>query len=661
MIAEIGHYAMVMALGFSILLAIYPMWGAVRNDVRMMATATPLAFGMFVFTAVAFAALVNAFIEMDFTLQYVAQHTSTQTPLYYRITAVWGAHEGSFLLWCLILAGWTLAVAIFNRAMPHDLTARALSVLGFVSIGFYFFMIVLSNPFDRVLPNFPVEGRDLNPLLQDFGMIYHPPMLYMGYVGFAVVFAYAVAALLKGQLDSVWAKYSRPWTLAAWVFLTVGIVLGSWWAYYELGWGGWWFWDPVENASFMPWLVGTALIHSLAVSEKRNVFKSWSVLLAIAAFSLSLLGTFLVRSGVIVSVHAFASDPSRGLFILGLLILVVGGSLLLYALRVGSVKNTSSFNLISRESLMLTNNIFLSTATVVVLLGTLLPLVHKEIGLGTISIGVPFFNQMFVMLIVPFVFFMGIGPLSRWKQQPAVQLKNKLLVAFAFSITMAFIIPVLLFSEQYPVSYSMVILGLALSFWLVVTTIQEIQLRTYKQTDFVAGLQKLTPNHWGMVLGHLGLAVSIIGITLVQNYSLERDVRMSSGDVIELAGYQFTFNGVEPIQGPNYSGHKGILNVTRKGADVAVLKAEKRFYTITKMVMTEAAIDAGVTRDLYAALGEQMNNGDWALRIYYRPFVRWIWVGGIFMALGGICCMLDKRYRLKRPVKSESDQAVPVV
>ncbi len=644
MIAELGNFSLCLALLCALLLAIYPMWGAWQNQQRWMALAKPLAFGLFVFTAFAYGCLTYSFATDDFTLTYVATNSNSMLPWYYKLTAVWGGHEGSFLLWVLIFSIWTVAVALFSHAIPLQMVARVLSVLGMVAAGFYLFILWASNPFERLLPLFPVDGRDLNPLLQDFGMIIHPPMLYMGYVGFSVAFAFAIAALISGRLDSTWARWSRPWTLAAWSFLTLGIALGSWWAYYELGWGGWWFWDPVENASFMPWLVGTALVHSLAVTEKRKVFKSWTVLLAIAAFSLSLLGTFLVRSGILVSVHSFASDPTRGLFILVILTLVIGGSLLLYALRAGALKSVGRHSLFSRETLLAGNNVFLTAAALVVLLGTLLPLVHKELGLGSISIGAPFFNQMFVVLIVPFVFLLGIGPLSRWKQQSALALRSQLLLAFAISLGAAVLVNVMFDQLAY-----MAVLGMLLACWILVTSVQEVMQRLSAgrpKTDWLNGIKRLGPSHWGMVLGHVGFAVTLIGITLVSNYAVERDVRMAVGDSAELQGYRFELSLIKPVNGPNYQGHAGVVTVYRNGSQVTQLEAQKRFYPVTRASMTEAGIDSGIGRDLFVALGEQLNNGDWAVRLYVKPFVNWIWAGALLMALAGGLCIADKRYRM---------------
>ena len=647
MVGELGNIALTLALLLSILLAVYPLWGSITNNYRLMSTARPLAAGLFAFTAFAYGCLTYSFINDDFSLAYVAQTSNTSLPLYYKVTAVWGGHEGSFLLWVLMLSSWTVAVAIFSRGIPQKMVSQVLSVLGAIGIGFYLFMLLTSNPFASMLPFFPVDGRDLNPLLQDFGMIIHPPMLYMGYVGFSVAFAFAVAALISGKLDSTWARWSRPWVISAWAFLTLGLALGSWWAYYELGWGGWWFWDPVENAAFMPWLMGTALMHSLAVTEKRKVFKSWTVLLAISAFSLSLLGTFLVRSGVIVSVHSFASDPARGLFILGILVVLSGTALGLYAFRASSLKSHGRYTLFSREVLLVGNNLFLCAATLVVLLGTLLPLVHKELGLGSISVGAPFYNQMFTVLIVPFVFILGMGPLTRWKQQSPVALKKQLLLAFGLALSAGLLINFTYDSPTY-----MAGLGLVLSAWIFITSILEVMQRldSLPESHVAANLRKLSPSHWGMVLGHVGFAVTIIGITLVSNYQIERDVRMRTGDSVRLADYIFTFNTISKAQGPNYNADIGNFDVYKHDSLVATLTPEKRLYLVQRMPMTEAGIDSSVFRDVFIALGEPLDDGAWAVRIYVKPFVTWIWAGAGIMALGGLCSLCDKRYRIAKKV-----------
>ncbi len=535
--------------------------------------------------------------------------------------------------------------------MPQESVARVLAVMGLISVGFLLFIIVTSNPFTRTLPHFPIDGRDLNPLLQDPGLIIHPPMLYMGYVGFSVAFSFAIASLMTGRLDTAWARWSRPWTTAAWLFLTVGIALGSWWAYYELGWGGWWFWDPVENASFMPWLAGTALMHSLAVTEKRGTFKAWTVLLAISAFSLSLLGTFLVRSGILVSVHAFASDPARGMFILGFLVFVIGGSLLLFALKGSSVRVRGNFELVSRENALLANNVLLIAALVVVLIGTLLPLVHKQLGLGSVSIGAPFFNTLFAWLMVPFAFLLGIGPLIRWKRDNLSKLIKPMLISGVIALLFGALI-VQLTTEHFS---SMAFMGWVMALWIVCLHAVELYERATHRHTFLAGIGKLQRSHWSMMLGHLGLAVTIIGIAMVQNYSIERDVRLAPGEHFKLQEYEFFFKGLRDKDGPNYDGYIADFEITQNGKYLNTLHAEKRFYRTARSMMTEAAIDRGLTRDLYIAMGERLDdNNAWAVRIYYKPFVRWIWAGALLMALGGALAISDKRYRFRKNAQQEA-------
>ncbi|EKO3384037.1 heme lyase CcmF/NrfE family subunit [Vibrio fluvialis] len=651
MIAEIGHFALILALALAVLLSVLPLVGASKNNHMLMNAARPLSIGMFMMLALSFGILLWAFYTNDFTLQYVASNSNSQLPWYYRLTAVWGAHEGSLLLWVLIQAGWTLAVATLSRGMPQESVARVLAVMGLISVGFLLFIIVTSNPFTRTLPHFPIDGRDLNPLLQDPGLIIHPPMLYMGYVGFSVAFSFAIASLMTGRLDTAWARWSRPWTTAAWLFLTVGIALGSWWAYYELGWGGWWFWDPVENASFMPWLAGTALMHSLAVTEKRGTFKAWTVLLAISAFSLSLLGTFLVRSGILVSVHAFASDPARGMFILGFLVFVIGGSLLLFALKGSSVRVRGNFELVSRENALLANNVLLIAALVVVLIGTLLPLVHKQLGLGSVSIGAPFFNTLFAWLMVPFAFLLGIGPLIRWKRDNLSKLIKPMLISGVIALLFGALI-VQLTTEHFS---SMAFMGWVMALWIVCLHAVELYERATHRHTFLAGIGKLQRSHWSMMLGHLGLAVTIIGIAMVQNYSIERDVRLAPGEHFKLQEYEFFFKGLRDKDGPNYDGYIADFEITQNGKYLNTLHAEKRFYRTARSMMTEAAIDRGLTRDLYIAMGERLDdNNAWAVRIYYKPFVRWIWAGALLMALGGALAISDKRYRFRKNAQQEA-------
>ncbi|MDG6303583.1 heme lyase CcmF/NrfE family subunit [Glaesserella parasuis] len=644
MIAELGNYTLALALSLAILLAILPLVGAHKQNASLMALARPMTWAVFLALSISFGSLFYLFAVNDFTVQYVVNNSNSTLPLEYRLSAVWGSHEGSLLLWIWLLSLWSVAVATFSRQMPEEAIARVLGVMGLVSIGFLVFILFTSNPFNRTFPDFPVDGRELNPMLQDVGLIFHPPLLYMGYVGFSVAFAFAIASLMTGRLDTAWARWSRPWTMAAWVFLTLGIVLGSWWAYYELGWGGWWFWDPVENASLMPWIAGTALIHSLAVTEKRSTFKAWTVLLAILAFSLCLLGTFLVRSGILVSVHAFASDPTRGLYILAYLVVVIGGSLLLYAYQGSKIKSLDNSERYSRESMLLLNNVLLMAFLSVVFLGTILPLIHKQIGLGTISIGAPFFDQMFMILMVPFAFLLGIGPLVKWRRDQVSAIRKPVLISLAVMILLGFGLPYL-FASKITVS---VVLGTMMSVIIVALSLYELHQRATHRHSFLQGILKLSRSHWGMVLAHLGVAMTVFGIAFSQNYSIEKDVRMNVGDKVEILDYSFTFKGIRDSNGANYIGGTADIEIHQNGKYEATLHAEKRFYNVSKMGMTEAAIDWGFSRDLYAALGERLEDGSWGVRLYYKPFIRWIWFGGLFMAIGGILCMMDRRYRLKQ-------------
>ena len=647
MIAELGNYALGLSLAIALLLAALPLWGAEKGNDQLMALARPMTYGLFLALTVAFGALFYAFAVNDFTVQYVVNNSNSNLPLRYRLSAVWGSHEGSLLLWIWLLTLWSTAVAWFSKPLPQEAVSRVLGIMGIVSVGFLLFVLFTSNPFDRTFPNFPVDGRELNPLLQDVGLIFHPPLLYMGYVGFSVAFAFSIASLMTGKLDTAWARWSRPWTMAAWVFLTLGIVLGSWWAYYELGWGGWWFWDPVENASLMPWLAGTALLHSLAVTEKRGSFKAWTVLLAIMAFSLCLLGTFLVRSGILVSVHAFASDPTRGLYILVYLIVVIGGSLGLYAVKGGQIRSRDNAERYSRETMLLLNNILLMTALAVVFLGTLLPLVHKQLGLGSISIGAPFFDQMFLIIMTPFALLLGVGPLVKWRRDQFSSIRTPVVISVILMVIAGFVLPFWL-QDKLTVSS---VLGTMMAVIIVLLSLYELQQRATHRSGFFPGLTKLSRSHWGMFLAHLGVAMTVWGIAFSQNYSVERDVRMNVGDSVEIAGYEYKFQGISNADGPNYAGGKAQVDILKNGKTEAILFAEKRFYTVSKMTMTEAAIDWGLTRDLYVALGESLGDGSWALRLYYKPFIRWIWLGGVFMALGELLCMFDRRYRFSKMLK----------
>ncbi|MEK6662648.1 MAG: heme lyase CcmF/NrfE family subunit [Pseudomonadota bacterium] len=654
MIPELGHFALILALTLALAQGILPLIGAATNQTNFMAVARPAAQGQFVFVAIAFACLAYAFLVNDFSVQYVATNSNTRLPAQYRFAAVWGGHEGSILLWTLTLSVWTLLVTLFSRHLPQEMAARVLGVMGLISVGFLLFMLLVSNPFDRLIPA-AMEGRDLNPLLQDPGMVIHPPILYIGYVGFSVAFAFALAALMGGRLDAAWARWSRPWTTAAWMFLTLGIALGSWWAYYELGWGGWWFWDPVENASFLPWLVGTALIHSLAVTEKRGTFKSWTVLLAITAFSLSLLGTFLVRSGVLTSVHAFATDPKRGVFILIFLAIVIGASLLLFAWRAPKVGLGGKFALISRETFLLANNVLLLVATGAVLLGTLYPLFIDALDLGKISVGPPYFDAVFMPLMAPAIFLMGIGPFARWKEQSLPELAKRLKWAFGVALISALLMPLIIGKWTPLISF-----GLLLAFWVIAAGVYGVWSRLAQTPGvMLSRIAKQTPSWWGMQLAHLGIAIFIIGVTLVKGYETENDVRMNIGSTVTMNNYVFTFRGATQQAGPNYQAWVGDVEISKNGKLVTTMHPEKRNYLATGMAMTEAAIDAGITRDLYVALGEPLENGAWSVRVYHKPFVDWIWGGCVLMALGGLLAISDRRYRLHQRSAKASD-ALPV-
>jgi cytochrome c-type biogenesis protein CcmF len=643
MIPELGQFALILALMVASVQFLVPLVGAHRGIVAWMALARPAAHGQCLFLVLAFAALTASFVNLDFSVVYVANNSNTALPLPYRIAAVWGAHEGSLLLWSLVLSLWMVAVANFSRGLPLAFVARVLAVMGAINIGFLLFMLLTSNPFLRHFP-VPEEGRDLNPLLQDPGLVIHPPMLYMGYVGFSVAFSFAIAALIGGRLDAAWARWSRPWTVVAWLFLTLGITLGSWWAYYELGWGGWWFWDPVENASFMPWLVGTALIHSLAVTEKRDAFKRWTVLLAICAFSLSLLGTFLVRSGVLTSVHAFATDPERGVFILALLTIAIGGSLFLYALRAPRIVDVGRFDLFSREGFLLGNNILLLVAGASVLLGTLYPLVIDALALGKISVGPPYFNAVFVPIMGGLALLLGIGQLSRWKQHPPGELLRRLVPLFGVCVAIALIAALALVDGEKLQTG----IGLLLACWVLGTTVLNIRDRLTHKRD-LAGVTRALPRAFvGMTLAHLGFAASVLGVTFTSLHGLERDMRLATGESVELGGYRFQLEELRDSEGPNYQAIEAKVLVYRGDERITELYPEKRAYRTPGPPMTEAGIDAGLFRDLYVALGEPLGDNAWSVRVQVKPWVRWIWMGGLMMVIGGVLAASDRRYRAAR-------------
>ncbi|MGO1395045.1 MAG: heme lyase CcmF/NrfE family subunit [Halomonas sp.] len=653
LIPEIGHFALIIALLMAMVQAAMPLAGAATRRPLWMAYGQPMAVGQFVFIAIAYGCLTASYMLDDFSVANVANNSNSLLPWYYKFSAVWGNHEGSVLLWSFMLAGWGFAASLFTGNLPRDMVARVMGVMGMVCVGFLLFILITSNPFERLLPNMPQDGADLNPLLQDFGLVVHPPMLYMGYVGFSVVFAFAIAALMGGRLDAAWTRWARPWTNLAWAFLTVGIALGSWWAYYELGWGGWWFWDPVENASLLPWLTGTALVHSLAVTEKRGSFKSWTVLLAISTFSLSLMGTFLVRSGVLTSVHAFANDPARGFFILMLLAITVTLSLLIFALRAPRVSHKVGFNWLSRDALLLVNNIFLVIMTVTVLLGTVYPLILDSLGLGKISVGPPYFNALFVPLTVMMCIFMGLGSVARWKGMQGRVLVRKLWLAGAAALVLGIVMP-LLYRGEWNLFVS---LGIVSALWIVLPMLRDLFDKTRHASSFIAGLRKLSLAYWGMVLGHVGVAVTIVGVAVVSNYNIERNVRMSPGTTVEVAGYQFTMSELTERRGANFLADTAILQVQRgESGSRFTMRPEKRLYLATGMPMTQVALRPGLFRDLYVAMGEDLGDGSWAMRVQYKPFVRWLWLGALLMAFGGLLAVLDKRYR-RATVTRESAKA----
>ena len=659
MIPELGHFALIVALIVALAQGFLPLIGAHQQRPSWIALARPAAVAQAIVIVVAFGCLITSFVQNDFSVLYVTQHSNTLLPLQYRVAAVWGGHEGSLLLWVLMLVMWTLAVALFSKQLPDTMVARVLGVLALLTAGFLLFILFTSNPFERLLPG-AAEGRDLNPLLQDPGLIFHPPMLYMGYVGFSVAYAFAVSALLSGHLDATWARWSRPWTTAAWVFLTLGIALGSWWAYYELGWGGWWFWDPVENASFMPWLVGTALVHSLAVTEKRGSFKNWTVLLAISAFSLSLLGTFLVRSGVLTSVHAFATDPRRGIFILAFLVTVIGSSLALFAWRAPRVGLGGRFSPLSRESLLLTNNVLLVVACASVLLGTLYPLLIDALGAGKLSVGPPYFDSVFAPLMIPALFLMGVAPFARWKQASFRELACTLRSAFLIAVVVGLVTP--FFFGQWK---AQVALSLLLAAWIMLSSLLNIISRvqtTRAGQSFIRAASKQPRSFFGMHLAHSGIAVFVVGVAMVNGYQSEKDVKMEIGDTVSVGAYTFRFNGVRQQNGPNYMALVGDVDLLKDHRHIRKMHPEKRSYVSSSMPMTEAAIDSGFLRDVYVSLGEPIDKSRpeaaWAVRVYYKPFVDWIWGGCVLMGLGGLLAITDRRYRIKPQTSSDLADAL---
>jgi cytochrome c-type biogenesis protein CcmF len=651
-IPEIGQFALVLALSLAICQAILPLVGAHRGDESMMGVARTAATGHFLFVAVAFACLTWAFVNDDFSVLYVANHSQLALPTIYKVSAVWGAHEGSLLLWILILAAWTVAVARFSAGVPKAFSARVIGVLGFLSVGFLLFALLTSNPFERLVPA-AADGGDLNPLLQDPGLAIHPPLLYIGYVGFSVAFAFAIAAMISGDLDRTWAKWTRPWTTLAWLFLTLGIALGSWWAYYELGWGGWWFWDAVENASFMPWLIGTALIHSLAVTEKRGLFKSWTLLLAITAFSLSLLGTFLVRSGIIVSVHAFASDPTRGRFILAFLAIVVIGALILYAWRAPSLDSDAGFGLLSRETFLLLNNVLLVVATALVLIGTLSPLVIEMATGGKISIGPPWFDVAFLVPMIPLVLLLGMGMHAAWRTQEKSSWGRTLRIPLIAAIVLGVVIPLFVYGR---VSLLLVV-GCGAAVWITASALIPI-VRSLRREKGAAGISR---SMLGMSVAHLGMGLFVIGVTVVSAFGVESDRALRPGDSVEVAGYEFEMKELRNVQGPNFSALEAEIEIRNDGEYVATVRPQKRQYLVQRSPMTEAGIRAGLDKDLFVALGDSLGDGGWSVRIQYKPLIRFIWLGALIMALGGLIAISDRRYRVnvleKTAVRTDAKEA----
>jgi len=637
MIPEIGHFALILALSLALCQGILPLVGAYRGNKSLMDVARPAAVGQLVFVAISFGCLAWSFLQSDFSVLYVANHSQIALPDIYKFSAVWGAHEGSLLLWILLAGFWTVSVGRYSHHLPPEFAARVIGVLGLLSVGIILFTLLTSNPFERLIPA-PADGADLNPLLQDFGLAIHPPILYVGYVGFSVAFAFAIAAMLTGNLDQSWARWTRPWTTWAWAFLTVGIGLGSWWAYYELGWGGWWFWDPVENASFMPWLVGTALIHSLAVTEKRGLFKSWTLLLAISAFSLSLLGTFLVRSGILVSVHAFATDPARGIFILSFLGVVIGGALALYAWRAPGLDSTAGFRPSSRETFLLLNNVLLVIAATLILLGTLSPLVMEVLEMGKISIGPPWFGIAFAIPMVPLVLLMGVGMHTAWRHQAFEPLMKQLRIPAIIALVVGGAIPTFVYG-RFGV---LVTIGSIAAVWVAITALLPI-IRSVRRKP---GTAPITRAMLGMSVAHLGVAFFVFGVTIVSAFSIETDHRMIPGEPVEVAGYEFELRNLKNTNGPNYRAVEGEIDVTKNGEFIAQLRPQERTYIVQQSPMTEAGILAGLNRDLFVALGESLGSDAWSVRLQYKPMIRFIWLGCLIMAFGGIIAASDRRYRM---------------
>jgi cytochrome c-type biogenesis protein CcmF len=633
MIPEIGQFALILALLLSVAQAFFGIAGAWKKQDRWMRAVIPAVSGQFVMLALAFGCLVWSFVHNDFSVKLVAGHSNTALPIYYRVAGTWGNHEGSLLFWVFVLSVWTLAVAALSSNLPRPFAARVLGVLGVISMGFLLFSLATSNPFERLQPAM-ADGADLNPVLQDFGLTIHPPMLYIGYVGFSVAFAFAIAAMLEGKLDQTWARWTRPWTTVAWMFLTIGVALGSWWAYYELGWGGWWAWDPVENSILMPWLLGTALIHSLSVTDKRGLFKSWTLLLAIMTFSFCLLATFMVRSGVLVSVHSFAADPTRGIYILAFLGLTIGGALTLYMWRAPLLRSQAGFDLTSRESFLLFNNILLVIATAVVFGGTMAPFIADVLGLGTLSVGAPYFNPTFLLPILPLVGLVSLGTFSRWKRGGLKESRRKIWGSLSLALAVGLGLIVGVYGDRSMLGP----IGVVLGAWILISSLIDPIDRLRRGLSLPAAII-------GMSMAHIGLGVITIGITTMETRMLERDVALLPGQQVELGAYAFKFEGVRDVEGPNYDAVEGSVIVTRNGAPVTTLLPQRRNYWVQQQSIAEASLGVGWRRDLLVTLGESLGNGAWSLRVQVRPLMRYVWLGALLMAMGGLVAVLDKRYR----------------
>lgn len=648
LITELGYVALVSALVIAMLQVIFPTIGVLKHQPAWQQLAGSLAVAQFLAVGLSFLCLMYGFYANDFTLSYVAGQSNSLLPWFYRLSASWGGHEGSLLLWVTILAGWGMLVALLSGSLPLAMKARVLVIIAGVQLMMLAMVIFVSSPFDRNLPNIPVDGKDLNPLLQDPGLIFHPPMLYMGYVGSVVPFAFAMSALWAGRLDAVWTRWSRPWTLASWAFLTAGISIGSWWAYNELGWGGWWFWDPVENASLMPWLGGTALLHSLIVTEKRGVFKAWTIMLAIFTFGLSILGTFLVRSGVITSVHSFAADPRRGLFILAILGIVVGFGLAMFAWRGWRLTQESHYQLKSRETLFVINNVIILVATIMVVIGTLYPMLADAFKLGQVSVGEPYFNALFVPLTWLLLLFLGLGPMSRWKKDTRPFLGIGVAILTSCAVLSAIISYLLADFVKVNVAVSV-----ALCLWVFVWILIDIKDKTRHAKTFTQGLKRLNMSFWGMHIAHLGILLTVLGVAFTTSLSIEKDIAMTEGETVMIQGYEFKLVDFHAVRGANFDATQAEVQVTKQGKFVTTLYPEKRHYVVSQMPMTEASIQYNPLRDLYMALGEPIIDGNqtefttnkWAVRIYVKPAVRWVWWGSAVMVFGAFVAMLDKRYR----------------